>query len=148
MGDFDSKGEATSPGRPAPNISFRENMLGIQTRFKQLVRSIDDHDLEAVEHTARSATSHWIAGYHACRRLVATNNTASLYVQTACELLEANYVRLLELLDCATATIKVPRLHGGIARLRAQLVATMAEPLGTAERAAITTLPPRSSHSP
>ena len=141
MSDFDDKAERTSPGRADPSVAFRQAMTGVQARCAQMARSIDNHDFENAEYMARNASNFWLAGRVACRRLVASRNGASPYIDAARQLLEANYMRLMELLVRAAQTIEVPRLHGALAEIRDTLVAAMAQPLNEDKETAETARP-------
>jgi hypothetical protein len=111
------------------DTSFGQAITGVKTKCRQLAMSINAHDFEGVEYTARDATSQWLTGRAACRRLIERSATSSPYADAARRLLEDHYMTLLELFGRATRTIEVPRMRRALAELRGTLMTAMAHPL-------------------
>jgi hypothetical protein len=137
MNDSDLKRKDASPKRAEPNEAFRQAMIGVETRCRDLATAIENHDFEAVEYIAREAMNMWLTGRVACRRFIERAKESSPYADAARSLLEENYMTLLELFACAAKTIEVPRMQRVLHELRGTLMAAMARPLldATAARA-------------
>ncbi len=130
MSDRDTEtGTVSEPGRAPPSVAFNQAMVAVAQRRKDLAEAIRNHDFEAVEYTARSATNLWLAGRVACRRLLQRSLVASLYHDSTRKLLEENYMALLDLFAEATATIEVPGMIKVLRELRGTLTDAMARPL-------------------
>lgn len=130
MNNDDAKSGSLLSSQPqAANEAFTQAMTGVTTRCRQLAAAINAHDFEGVMSLARIATTMWLAGRAACRRLTECNRNRSPYIEAARALLEKNYMDLLVMFAQAATTIAVPRMTRLLAELRETLRRAMADPL-------------------
>ena len=129
MSDSNVRPGAVAPARVDTGAVFGQAMTGVKTRCRELAVSIDEHDFENVEFTARDAANMWLTGRAACRRIIERSATSSPYADAARRLLEDHYMTLLELFERATRTIDVPRMRRALGELRGTLMTAMAHPL-------------------
>lgn len=133
MSNSNARPEGAASGRIDASAVFGQAMIGVKTRCGQFAASITAHDFENVEYIARDATSMWLTGRAACRRLMERSTTSSPYADAAQRLLEDNYMTLLELFERATRTIDVPRMRRALRELRGTLMTAMAHPLSASK---------------
>ncbi len=130
-----------APSRAGANRAFTMAMTGVRTRCGQLKVAISNHDLDNVQHFAQAGANLWLTGRSACRRLLQGMPSSSPYAEFARQLLEQEYMSLLEVLRQATGMFDVPRVRRTLLDLRETLRVAMARPLVESATAAPRCLP-------
>jgi hypothetical protein len=130
MSDADkTQPNATSWIEVTPETAFARLMAGVQLHARRLATAIDRRDIDAIVHIGSVATSMWLTGRTACRRVLESIDESSPYAVAAREMLMDCYMLLLVMFHRATGAIAAPRLREDLRELRRVLMRVMTRPL-------------------
>jgi hypothetical protein len=115
--------DATPAYRPEPHAAFIVAIETLVRRRDRLAISIQRHDAEDVERTARNAVNVWLAGRAALRRLGERADDWRQHLDGARCLLDGHHRALLDVFELAAITIPTDQLHLVLGELRGVLTA-------------------------